>query len=313
MSSKNFQYKIEYLSVLLIRLLTKIFRGKSLYLLSDTLSLLPRILVKKRAIIARNNIDHVYGGNLLEKEKNRFIHDMFKSLCDVIVEFVKFPQMSDNAIKNMFINVEGLEHIDAVLKKGKGIIVTSGHIGNWELFITYVSLLGYKLNVIYREQKNPYIDKIIFQTRKRFKINPIPKIIVKKLKLKDREIMFRDDSFNNRVISHLRKNEIVGIMIDQSPAPTGIDGDFMGQKAATTYGPVVYSKRTGAPIIPVYCVRESRGKYRLIIEKPIELIKDSDKVKERLENIKRLNESLERLMKNYPEQWLWLHKRWSRS
>ncbi len=321
MKSKGIRDKFEYFLVLCAALVCRILPKTLTYRFSDILSLLLRFFARKRGKLAEDNLKLIYGDELTgdeltgdeltDAERKSTVNSVFLGLTDLFVEFLQMPYIEGAGIRRLVPSVTGAKHLDDALRQGNGVLLVSAHIGNWELLTAYISVvMGHKFNVIYREQSNYYIDRLIYKTREKLGIDPIPKIMVKKVRLKDKEIMFRDESFNNKVLARLRRNEIVGVMIDQDPYPSGIRCAFMGKEAFTTFSPIVYSKRTGAPVIPVFCVRESRGAYRLIIEAPIVMSSENDKRKQKLENVAMMNESVERIIDDYRDQWLWLHNRW---
>jgi KDO2-lipid IV(A) lauroyltransferase len=115
------------------------------------------------------------------------------------------------------------------------------------------------------------------------------------------------------VIKALSQNRVVGILIDQrAKRSEGIWADFFGKKAPTTPGLAVLAMKTGAPVVPVFMVRDGFGKHRLVIQEPLELVHTGDIKKDVEANTQLFNHTLESMIRQYPDQWFWVHRRWER-
>ena len=116
-----------------------------------------------------------------------------------------------------------------------------------------------------------------------------------------------------KVIRALSQNRVVGILIDQrAKRSEGIWADFFGKKAPTTPGLAVLAMKTGAPVLPVFMVRDEFQGHRLIIKEPLELIRTGDIKRDVEANTQLFNRTLESMIRQYPDQWFWVHRRWAR-
>jgi len=118
---------------------------------------------------------------------------------------------------------------------------------------------------------------------------------------------------SRKVMRALSQNRVVGILIDQrAKRSEGIWADFFGRKAPTTPGLAVLAMKTGAPVLPVFMVRNGFQKHRLLIQEPLELIHTGNIKKDVEANTQLFNQTLESMIRQYPDQWFWVHQRWER-
>jgi Kdo2-lipid IVA lauroyltransferase/acyltransferase len=184
--------------------------------------------------------------------------------------------------------------IDKILTRGKGLIVLTGHFGNWELNALATPLWSpNKYTVIVQEQRNKYVDKFMWSMRSRF----------------GTKLVYMKHAFRQGLQS-LLNNEVVALIADQSGPESGIYVDFFGRPASTHQGPAVYQVRSGAAMVLVMLVREPYGKFRIEIEE-IDTRNLTGTNEEKMQIItERHVRALERYIRKYPDHWLWMHKRW---
>ena len=148
--------------------------------------------------------------------------------------------------------------------------------------------------LIYRTLDNPILDNLVLQVR-----SCTGNMLI------DRKLAMR------RILRSLAKNEIIGLLIDQNTISSeGVFVDFFGQPACTTNGIALLALHTGAPVIPANIVRLSNGKYKMIIKEEMQLVRTGDQNKDILINTQNFTRVIEDTVREYPDQWLWLHKRW---
>jgi KDO2-lipid IV(A) lauroyltransferase len=194
------------------------------------------------------------------------------------------------------VTVEGLDHVDRARQPGRGVLFLTAHLGNWELLAVVYTLLGYRLLPIARPLDNPWLNRLINRIRSRHG----SEVISKKAASAPRD-----------VIQALRRGDDVGILLDQNMAPyDGIFVDFFGRPACTSKGLALIARRTGAPVVPAFIVRERDGRHRIFFERPVELVRSQDLEQDLLTNTARCTAVIERAVRAYPDQWLWMHRRW---
>jgi len=121
------------------------------------------------------------------------------------------------------------------------------------------------------------------------------------------------ENATQKVVQALSQNRLVGILIDQrAKRSRGVWADFFGRKVPTAPGLAVMAMRSGAPVVPVFIVRDGFQKHRLLIKEPIELVLTGDIQKDVEINTQRFTDTLEAMIRQYPDQWLWIHRRWER-
>ncbi|MFM9874718.1 MAG: lysophospholipid acyltransferase family protein [Fimbriimonadaceae bacterium] len=183
----------------------------------------------------------------------------------------------------------GREYLDSALAAGKGVLLITGHYGNWERASAWSSLVGYKLNVIARDADDQGVNTIVNDLRRKPGTTVIPR-----------------GQAARQVLQKLRANEIVGILPDQNASDIFIP--FFGHPAGTALGPGVFHQRTGATIVPVVCVYDSTNHYTLTFFPPLEPILPEDTPGEGL--MRAIHTWLEERIREHPDQWLWMHDRW---
>ncbi len=215
---------------------------------------------------------------------------VFRNFGVSLAEFLKAPSMSREAIAKR-IEVVGLEHLDSAFRQGKGVLLITGHFGNWELMARYLCLLGYPIWVIARDTDDPATTELVTMVRERsgYKVIPRGKAV-------------------HRVLRVLRQNEAVGILPDQNAGDVFVE--FFGQKAGSVAGPAVFHLRTGAPLVPLFNVRLPGDYHRIEILPPMQFEPSENLQADSQRIMQALHDVLETYVRRYPDQWLWLHDRW---
>jgi Kdo2-lipid IVA lauroyltransferase/acyltransferase len=228
------------------------------------------------------------------EERLSILRGCFRNLGRLLVEFSHFPKMNKGNISQLVAH-DGLENYLEALRRGRGIIFMTAHFGAWELSSFAHSLYGYPLKFVVRPIDNRKVDALITHYRTLGGNVPI-----------QRRSAGRD------ILKALRDNEAVGILFDQNTTrDEGIFADFFGIPAATTPAIATFALRTGAAVLPGFLIwEENLGKHRLRFDPPIKLIETGDREHDVAENTKLFNKVLEGYVREYPDQWLWIHRRW---
>jgi KDO2-lipid IV(A) lauroyltransferase len=221
-------------------------------------------------------------------ERARIVDGVFRSIARLLVTFSRFPRMNRQNIGN-WIRYEGYEHFEQALSRGKGVLFATAHLGNWELSAFAHALLSKPMHVVVRPLDNPLIDALV--TRRR--MGSGNRLIEKK-------------DFARSILAALAKNEAVGILIDQNASTdNGVFVPFFGVDACSGAGFAKLAVHTGAAVIPGFAVwSETERKFILRFYAPVEVTGDVR------EDTARLHAILESVIREYPDQWLWIHRRW---
>ena len=229
-----------------------------------------------------------------DPERDRILRGCFRNLGRLLVEFTHFPDLNKANI-SQFVVHDGLENYLEGLSRGRGVIFMTAHFGAWELSSFAHAIYGFPLKFIVRPIDNLRVEALISSYRTASGNVPI-----------DRRNAARD------VLKALRQNEAVGILFDQNTTRSeGVFADFFGIPAATTPAIALFALRTGAAVVPGLLIwDEALQKHRLRLDPPVDLIDTGDLEQDVLENTRRFNKILEGYVREYPDQWLWIHRRW---
>ncbi len=191
-------------------------------------------------------------------------------------------------------DLEGIEHLQAARAAGRGVIAPSGHFGNWELqAIASVPLVGH-ISMIARPLDNPALDRRLV-----------------KLRTAGGNTVFYKRKAVARVLTALRDGDIVAILIDQNvQAKDGIFARFFGRPACTTTVAAAIALKTGCAIVPVHCNLQRDGRYRMAYGPPVEWAGTGRRDEDVAVLTQHLTTIIEGWVRENPEQWLWLHRRW---
>jgi KDO2-lipid IV(A) lauroyltransferase len=194
------------------------------------------------------------------------------------------------------VTVEGREHLDQALAAGRGVLFLTAHLGNWELMAVVCNLLGYRLYPVARPLDNPWLNRLIDRIRSRYGSTVISK---------------KEESAPRDLVQALHDGSCVGILLDQNMAAyDGVFVNFFGRPACTAKGLALIARRTGAPVVPAFITREADGRHRILILPPVEFSHGRDVKADVITNTARCTAIIERMVRQYPEQWLWMHRRW---
>lgn len=229
-----------------------------------------------------------------DAQREEVTRKMVRNLGWMAAEFARFPRLTRENIEQVLI-LEDHENFLEGQRRGKGVLYLTGHIGAWELSSFAHALYGYPLHYMARPLDNKRIDALVNQYRCSSGNRPI----------------FKNESA--RVMLKILKDAgTVGILADQNTMPEeGVFVNFFGKFACTTTGIARVALHTGAAVVPGYAYwDESIQKYRLRFEPPVELIRTGDAEHDVFENTQKFTRVIEEIIRKYPDQWVWVHKRW---
>jgi KDO2-lipid IV(A) lauroyltransferase len=250
----------------------------------------------ERRKVALENLRIAFGGEKSERDLHAIARGAFQNLGMMAVEFFRIPKMDVEAFKKR-VTTEDLKETLRLREKGKGMLLLLSHFGNWEMMGIMSKLIGDSIMVLAKPmKKNKRIDQFVTEIRSAAGLEVVSSMKASRV-----------------VMKALSQNRIVGILIDQrAKRSEGIWVDFFGKKAPTTPGLAVLAMKTGAPVVPVFMVRDGFGTHRLVIQKPLELVHTGDIKKDVEANTQLFNHTLESMIRQYPDQWFWVHRRWER-
>lgn len=229
-----------------------------------------------------------------EEERTRILRAMYRCLGWQLAEFCQMPRYTpENTSSSM--RYEGLEHYLGAQKKGSGVLIVTAHLGAWELSSFWHSLRGYPMTMVIRRLDNPRVDRMVNAIRC----------------LHDNRVVHKDD-FARGLLAAMKRGDTVGILMDTNMTPPqGVFVPFFGIEACTASGLARVALRTGAAVLAGFMVWEPmEQKYVLRFGPEIELARTGDDEHDVVENTARFTAQIEGMIRRYPEQWLWVHRRW---
>ena len=231
---------------------------------------------------------------LSAKERRQILRGVYRHLGRQLVEFCRMPHYTAENTRD-WIRSEGLEQYLAAARRGKGVLVLTGHLGAWELSSFYHSLMGYPMGMVIRRLDNRPLDEYVNRIRC----------------LHGNRVLHKDD-FARGLLSAMRQGETVGILMDTNMTPPqGVFAPFFGLPACTASGLARVALRTGAAVVPGFMVwEEQERKYVLRFGPEIEFLQTGETEADVQTATAQCNQVLEQWIRRYPDQWLWIHRRW---
>jgi KDO2-lipid IV(A) lauroyltransferase len=282
-----FQSRVEYA---LAFTLVQLMEWLPLFLASGVASTTARALdvaLPKLRRVAEKNLSFALP-DLAPAERKRLIDGCFRSVGRLLLALARMPRIHSNNA-NAWIRYEGLENYQAAKQAGKGILVATAHLGNWELSAYTHALLTEPMNVMVRPLDNPLIDALVERRRGH----------------SGNSLIYKKDAART-VLKALKSNAAVGILIDQNASPAeGVFVDFFGKQACANAAFVKFAYHSGAKVIPGFAFwseQERRYVLRFYPEVPMTGNVSID--------TQRVHTLLEEVIREYPDQWMWIHRRW---
>lgn len=276
----------------LFRLANALPRKMTLFL-GDGLGLLAFLVLRRERHKALTNLDRAFGAELSFRRKKEIARDCFITFGRSVFEAVRMRRHFKSRILPD-IEVVGEENLRRLYDRGRGIVVFTGHVGNFELLAAYVAQMGYQCAVIGRELYDPRLDDLLVANRTAMGL-----------------VNVRTDDPPRRTMRLLKDGHAIGFLIDtDSFRVAGELTPFFGRPAKTPTGPTQLGLLVGAAFMPMFCLSFPGGKYRIIFGE--ELVPDSrERSRENIYRLTcRMTKIIENIVRQYPEQWIWMHNRW---
>ncbi len=229
-----------------------------------------------------------------EAEREQILRREYRNLGWLLAEFCQMPKYSAESASR-FIRYEGLENYLKARDKGQGVLVLTGHLGAWELSSFYHSLMGMPMGMVIRRLDNPLVD--VFVNRIRC--------------LHGNRVIHKDD-FARGLIASMRLGETVGILMDTNMTPPqGVFVPFFGIPACSASGMARVAQKTGAAVVPGFLLWDERERqYVLRFGEEIATVNSGNTEEDSVANTAIFTAVLEQYIREYPDQWLWMHRRW---
>ncbi|HWG37055.1 MAG TPA: lysophospholipid acyltransferase family protein [Terriglobales bacterium] len=243
--------------------------------------------------VARRNLEIAFP-QVPRATREQWLRQLYRHLGRQMAEFCLFPTLTRQDLSALMAT-EGLQHYLEAQARGRGVLVLTAHLGAWELSSFGHSLAGYPMKFLVRPLDNAPLNELVLRYRGMHGNRPIGK-----------------GEFARGLLQAMAAGETVGVLLDQNSAPPqGVFVPFFGRLACTAAGPAKIAARTGAAVVPGFTVwEEARQQYVLYFEPALELAQSGDQEVDIIENTARFTAVIERWVRKYPDQWLWVHRRW---
>jgi KDO2-lipid IV(A) lauroyltransferase len=287
MARSPLRNRFEWAAVSSLMGLLRVLPRRAAFKVASGLTGMLRLAVPRFTLIARRNLRLAFP-EFDEARQRKCIDGCFRNMAGILMAVAKFPLITKQNVGD-WIRYEGFEHFEAALRRGKGVVFATGHLGNWELSAYAHALLSAPMGFVVRPLDNPLLDELSIRYRQ----------------LSGNRVISRRESARP-LIQMLRANQAVGILADQNTTEDrGVFVSFFGVPACVDAGLAKLAAHTGAAIIPGFAVwSDEESRYILKFYPPIEAIGDQ------LRDTQAVQSALEEAIREYPEQWLWIHRRW---
>ncbi len=279
----------------LVSLLVRPLSPRGVYHLGCFLGKTAHAFSGRRIKIAMTNLDIAFGDSKSKSEKNSIIKTSFMRMTVSALQVLWLHHDTEKRIHQLFPEQpKALNILTECLKRNKGAFILMAHYGNWEAMAIYNGYLGVMhLYSIVRRLDNPYLEKSTHAFRT----------------CSGNGTFYRDDS-PLKIVRALKNNSCVAVMMDQNTAVRGIFVDFFQKKAATPRSVALLSHKLDTPILPIFVHPEKNGTYSIDIQPELKLDKTGDKEKDILNWTQACQKAIESVVRERPENWMWIHRRW---
>ena len=285
---------IDYIAAIFVRILNLIFHfiptGFTLWLGRQVGTLLYLANTDRRAI-GYANLRAAFCKEKKPKELKRLIKGVYQSLVETVFEILTLTKVNKKYIEK-YVEIINAEDKYKLTEHPHGVILLAAHFGNWELSAMTCAIKGFPPVVLAREQSMKKMNALINRLRESKGLQVVTKGITTRY-----------------IVKALHHGKIIGMVGDQDAGKTGVFVDFFGRPASTAPGTARIAAKTGAYIVPAFMVRVKGPYHRAILEEAIKIEKKEDITP----YLARYNKLLEKYVREYPTQWLWLHRRWKTS
>lgn len=228
------------------------------------------------------------------KERRRIVRGVYRSLGRLLAEFCLFPRYTRENIGQIAV-YEGFENFDAAHRRGKGVLFLTAHLGGWEVGSFVHSVHGNRLRIVVRALDNPYLNRL-----------------VERYRTLHGNQTFEKQDFARGLLSAMRGGETVGLLMDQNMTPPqGVFVPFFGIEACTASGIARVALHTDAAVVPAFTIWDPvLRKYRVQFDPPLTLVRSENTEADVVANTALFTSVIEQYVRKYPDQWLWVHRRW---
>lgn len=285
--------RLEYAPVWLLSLLMRLLPRFMVRGICISIALLVYMAHRRLRQVGIRNLDLAFPTKT-RKEKRRILRGVFISLGRQMAEFTLFPRYTRQNVSRTVI-YDGFQNFADAHGRGKGVLFLTAHLGGWEISSFAHSLYGHPMNIVVRPLDNPLLNRL-----------------VERYRTLHGNRTFSKQDYARGLIKALRNGETIGILMDTNMTPPqGAFVDFFGLPACTATGIARVALHTDAAVVPAFCLWDKAiRKYKICFEPAMKLVRSGDDEMDALANTAIFTKEIERFVTKYPDQWLWVHRRW---
>ena len=245
--------------------------------------------------VALNNLERAFGGRMDPARRKRIGIAAYVNMASNLVDLSRLTRLSGDRLSSLVsVGGEAIENLENAAEEGRGVILLTPHLGNWELLAAYLANMGYRVHFVGREPYDLRLEPLFEAVRTWGGASWIS----------------RGGAFE-KIREALGRGEFVILLPDQDTGRVkGTFVEFFGGSTWTPTGPAVLARLTRSVMTPCALVREEGNCYRLIIEASLDTVRTGEEEYDDWENTRRVSLAIESLVTRYPEQWTWFHRRW---
>jgi len=255
-------------------------------------------LLRRMRRSAMSTLTIAFGKEKSQAELLKICKDCFYNAGRGVIEVGAFMARPALIKETFSFDGDSRANLDAALKEGHGVIGISAHFGNFPLMLLYLAQMGYPTNAIIRPSRDEIVEKDFQAARSRLGLKTVHS--------------YPREACVTQSLKALRDKELLVVLMDQNTgSKSGVYVDFFGQKAGTATGPMIFAMRTGAPLLPIFTLRNGDSdKHTLVIEKHFYLEQKATDEETIQYNVQKLTNIIEGYIRKYPTEWGWMHRRW---
>lgn len=286
------RYRLEVFCFRILIGMTHVVPRRLMLAFGTLLGTLAYVFLGRHRRIALDNLTHALGDELEPRQLRRIARKCWQHFARVMIDTFYFSRLTLESVRRT-VEIEGEEIVRNAIAKGNGVMLYSAHFGHWELAAIASGFEGVPMAIIARPLSNPGLEPVLREMRE----------------VCGNRIIYKRNAIR-AIVKALSENMAVAILIDQDARERGIFVPFFGRPASTTPTPAAIALRTGAPIVPASCVPTKNGKYRLSLLPAIDTTPTGDTQADILRITTECTAILEGWVRERPELWLWMHRRW---
>jgi KDO2-lipid IV(A) lauroyltransferase len=222
------------------------------------------------------------------------IASLFVKLGQTFLEMLYMPALNPETMQQ-YATIENRHYLADAVAQGRGVVLLTAHMGNWEWLGAFLALAGFPLAAVIKRQPNDQHTRILNEYRQLVGI----------------EIFARGTTELVSAARALKKGKILGFLADQDAGTSGLFIEFLGKMSSTPTGPTVFAKKFKAPVVPAFIVRKPEGGHRVILLEPFYYEDTGNETEDIYNMTAKMSRIIEETIRQYPDEWLWFQKRWN--